>query len=200
MASPPVLTVYIDVKSPYAYLAIAPTRALAAEFGIDPVWKPYTLEIPDFLGAVETRSEHQWRRVRYSYMDARRLANQVGLTVRGPQKIFDSSIAHIGMLRAQDHDRFEAYIDRVFKRFWKRELEIEDPAVIAGVLEEAGVPAADFAEWAEDEGRQRHDVHQREAEELGVFGVPSYLYREELFWGGDRLGMLRERIEETLAQ
>ena len=200
MASPPVLTVYIDVKSPYAYLAIAPTRALAAEFGIDPVWKPYTLEIPDFLGAVETRNEHQWRRVRYSYMDARRLANQVGLTVRGPQKIFDSSIAHIGMLRAQDHDRFEAYIDCVFKRFWKRELEIEDPAVIAGVLEEAGVPAADFAEWAEDEGRQRHDVHQREAEELGVFGVPSYLYREELFWGGDRLGMLRERIEQTLAQ
>ena len=200
MASPPELTVYIDVKSPYAYLAIAPTRALAAEFGIEPVWKPYTLEIPEFLGAVETRNEHQWRRVRYSYMDARRLANQVGLTVRGPQKIFDSSIVHIGMLRAQDHDRFEAYIDRVFERFWKRELEIEDPAVIAAVLEEAGVPAADFADWAEDEGRRRHDANQREAEELGVFGVPSYLYREELFWGGERLAMLRERIEETLAQ
>ena len=200
MASPHELTVYIDVKSPYAYLAIAPTRALAAEFGIDPVWKPYTLEIPEFLGAVETRNEHQWRRVRYSYMDARRLANQVGLIVRGPQKIFDSSIAHIGMLRAQDHGRFEAYIDRVFERFWKRELEIEDPAVIAAVLEEAGAPAADFADWAEDEGRHRHDANQRAAEELGVFGVPSYLYREELFWGGERLAMLRERIEETLAQ
>ena len=200
MTSQPELTVYIDVKSPYAYLAIAPTRALAAEFGISPVWKPYTLEIPDFLGAVETRNEHQWRRVRYSYMDARRLANQVELTVRGPQKIFDSSIAHIGMLRAQAQDRFEAYIDRVFERFWKRELDIEDPAVIASVLEEAGVPASGFAEWAEDEGRRRHDANQREAEELGVFGVPSYLYREELFWGGDRLGMLRDRIEETLAQ
>ena len=200
MTSPSDLTVYIDVKSPYAYLAIAPTRELAAEFAIAPVWKPYTLEIPDFLGAVETRNEHQWRRVRYSYMDARRLANQVGLTVRGPQKIFDSSIAHIGMLRAQEQGRFEAYIDRVFERFWKRELEIEDPAVIAAVLEEAGVPAADFAGWAEDEGRWRHDAIQREAEDLGVFGVPSYLYREELFWGGDRLGMLRERIEETLAR
>ena len=193
------LTVYIDVKSPYAYLAIAPTRKLAAEFGIAPVWKSYTLEIPDFLGAVETRNPHQWRRVLYSYMDARRLANQVGLTVRGPQKIFDSSIAHIGMLRAQDHGRFEPYIDRVFERFWKRELEIEDPAVIASVLEEAGAPASDFAEWAEDDGRQRHDANQREAEERGVFGVPSYLFREELFWGGDRLGMLRDRIEEALA-
>ena len=199
MTAAPELTVYIDVKSPYAYLAIAPTRKLAAEFGIAPVWKPYTLEIPDFLGAVETRNPHQWRRVLYSYMDARRLANQVGLTVRGPQKIFDSSIAHIGMLRAQDHGRFEPYIDRVFERFWKRELEIEDPAVIASVLEEAGAPASDFAEWAEDEGRQRHDANQREAEEAGVFGVPSYLFREELFWGGDRLGMLRDRIEEALA-
>ena len=199
MISPPELTVYIDVKSPYAYLAIAPTRALAAEFGITPVWKPYTLEIPDFLGAVETRNEHQWRRVRYSYMDARRLANRVGLTVRGPQKIFDSSIAHIGMLRAQDHGRFEPYIDRVFERFWKRELDIEDPAVIAAVLEEAGAPAADFAEWAAGEGRRRHDANQREAEEAGVFGVPSYLFKEELFWGGDRLGMLYERMAEALA-
>ena len=200
MTDAPTLTVYIDVKSPYAYLAMAPTRALAAEFGIHPVWKSYTLEIPDFLGAVETRNPHQWRRVLYSYMDARRLANQVGLTVRGPQKIFDSSIAHIGMLRAQDHGLFEPYIDRVFERFWKRELEIEDPAVIASVLEEAGAPAADFAAWAAAEGRQRHDANQKEAEELGVFGVPSYLFREELFWGGDRLDMLRDRITEALAR
>ena len=191
------LTVYLDVKSPYAYLAMEPTRALAADFGIVPVWKPYTLEIPDFLGAVETRNEHQWRRVRYSYMDARRIANTRGLTVLGPQKIFDSSVAHIGMLRAQDRGRFGPYIDRVFERFWKRELEIENPAAIAAVLEEAGVPAAGFADWAAGEGRRRHDGLQREAEETGVFGVPTFAFRGELFWGGDRLGMLRARIEET---
>ena len=194
------LIVYIDLKSPFAYLAMGPTRALAKEFGISPVWRPYTLEIPDFLGAVETRNKHQWRRVRYSYMDARRIANRMGLTVRGPQKVFDSSIAHIGMLRAQDHGRFEPYINRVFERFFKRELEIEEPAVIASVLEEVDVPAADFAEWAEDVGRARHDALRHEAEDLGVFGVPSYIFREELFWGGDRLGMLRERIEVALSR
>ncbi len=199
MTASPDLTVYIDVKSPYAYLAMEPTRALAAEFGIDTVWKPYTLFIPDFLGAVETRTEHQWRRVLYSYMDARRIANTRGLTVLGPQKIFDSSIVHIGMLRAQDHGRFEPFIDRVFLRFWKRQLEIGDTAAVAAVLEEAGVPADDFAEWIGGEGRRRHDALQREAEDLGVFGVPTFVFRGELFWGGDRLGMLRDRIEETLA-
>ena len=198
MTAAPDLTVYIDVKSPYAYLAMKPTRALAAEFGITPVWKPYTLEIPDFFGTVETRNEHQWRRVRYSYMDVRRIANARGLTVYGPQKIFDSSIVHIGMLRAQDHGRFEAYIDPVLERFWKRELEIEDPAVVAAMLEAAGVPSAGFAEWAQGEGRRRHDALCREAENIGVFGVPTFVLRGELFWGWDRLGMLRERIEETL--
>jgi len=200
MTAAPDLVVYIDVKSPYAYLAVAPTRALAAAFGLAPVWRPYTLEIPDFAGTVETRNAHQWRRVRYSYMDARRLANRAGLTVRGPQKIFDSAIAHIGMVRAQDHGCFEPYIDRVFERFWKRELDIENPAAIAAVLEEAGAPAAGFAEWAEDEGRRRHDALLREAEDLGVFGVPSYIFRGELFWGGDRLDMLRDRIGEARAR
>jgi len=195
----PELTVYIDVKSPYAYLAMEPTRALAAEFGIAPVWKPYTLEIPDFLGAVRSRNAHQWRRVRYAYMDVRRIANTRGLTVYGPQKVFNSSIVHIGMLRAQDQGRFEPYIDRVFLRFWKRELEIEDPAAVAAVLEEAGVPSAGFDEWAQGEGRRRHDALCREAEELGVFGVPTFIFRDELFWGSERLDMLRERIEETRA-
>ena len=95
-----VVTVYIDYKSPYAYLAKDPAWELEREFDVRLEWLPYTLEIPEFLGTVEGRNAHQWRRIRYSYMDARRLANRRGLTVRGPQKIFDSSIAAIGMLYA----------------------------------------------------------------------------------------------------
>src|SRR5579859_7561432 len=100
MASPKV-ALYIDYKSPYAYLVKDPAYALEREFGIELTWLPYVLNIPDFLGNVEGRNPHQWRRVRYSYMDARRLANRRGLTVRGPQKIFDSSTAAIGMIYAQ---------------------------------------------------------------------------------------------------
>jgi len=88
-------------------------------------WLPYTLEIPEFLGTVEGRNAHQRRCIRYSYMDARGLTNRRGLTVRGPQKIFDSSIAAIGMLYAQRHDFFRKYYDLVFERFWKRALDIE---------------------------------------------------------------------------
>src|SRR5271156_3052162 len=129
-----IATVYIDYKSPYAYLAKEPARELEREFDVRLDWLPYILEIPEFLGTVEGRNPHQWRRVRYSYMDARRLANRRGLTVKGPQKIFDSSVAAIGMLYAQRRDVFKRYNDLVFERFWRRELDIEDRGAITKVL------------------------------------------------------------------
>jgi 2-hydroxychromene-2-carboxylate isomerase len=188
------VTVYIDYKSPYAYLTKDPAWQLERDFEVRLNWLPYTLNIPDFLGTVEGRNAHQWRRIRYSYMDARRLANRRKLTVRGPQKIFDSSVAAIGMLYSQRHDVFRKYNDVVFERFWKRELAIEDPKVIASVLSEAGAPIAGFDDFFRGEGRVAHDRICREAEELGVFGVPTFVIDGELFWGGDRLWMVREKL------
>lgn len=192
------LRFYLDFKSPYAYLALTPTRELEREFSIKFDWLPYVLNIPDFLGAVETRNEHQWRRVRYSYMDARRLANRRGLTVKGPQKIFDSSLVAIGMLYAERRGGFEPYLNRAFERFWKRELDIEDPAAIATTLEQSGVPSGAFADFAAHEGRTELDRIAKEAEALGVFGVPTYVIEGEVFWGGDRLWMVREKLAERL--
>lgn len=189
-----VVTVYIDYKSPYAYLAKDPAWELEREFDVRLDWLPYTLEIPLYLGTVENRNAHQWRRVRYSYMDARRLANRRGLTVRGPQKIFDSSIAHIGMLYAKRHDAFRRYNDLVFDLFWKRELEIENPEAIRAVLAEAGAPVARFFDFLDGDGRIAHDRICRQAEEIGVFGVPTFVVDGEIFWGGDRLWMVREKL------
>jgi len=45
------LIVYIDYKSPYAYLAKDPTYELADDLGIDIDWRPLTLDIPSYLGS-----------------------------------------------------------------------------------------------------------------------------------------------------
>jgi len=189
------VTIYIDYKSPYAYLIKDPACALEREFGIEFTWLPYVLNIPDFLGTVEGRNPHQWRRVRYSYMDARRLANRRGLTVRGPQKIFDSSTAAIGMIYAQQHRTLRRYNDIVFERFWKRELDIEDREAIRQALAQSGAESAAFDEFADGEGRRELERIGRAAEETGVFGVPTFVIDGELFWGGDRLWMVREKLE-----
>ena len=190
------VTLYIDYKSPFAYLAKDPAYELEKAHRIDLVWRHFTLDIASFMDSVETRSSRNWRRVRYAYMDARRLANARGLTVLGPQKIFDSSIAGIAMYFAMDHggDVFRGYHDRVFERFWKRALDIEDPGAIAAVLAEAGADAPAFADYLEGAGRQRHDTVMAEAEAAGVFGVPTFVFDDELFWGTDRMAILAQRL------
>jgi len=210
MASRPRVVHYFDYKSPYAYLAQQATDALAAELaplGVVVERLPYTLDIPSYLGAarlddsghdiVGERNAHQWRRVRYAYMDCRREAARRGLVIRGPRKIFDSSIAHIGFLWAVRAGNIRPYHDRVYERFWKRELDIEDPRAIAAELESAGVATAGFADFFSGEGRALHDRLRAEAEANGVFGVPSYRVDDELFWGTERIERVRERALQS---
>jgi 2-hydroxychromene-2-carboxylate isomerase len=189
------VTLYSDYKSPYAYVAKAGAYRLEDDYDVTLRWLPYTLDIPDYLGGVDDRSPHQWRRVRYSYMDARRFANQQGLTLRGPQKIFDSRLAHIGMLYAERAGVFRNYNDITFDRFWKRELDIESLDAVAAVLREAGADAGGFRAFVDGPGGAEHDRIRAAAEEAGVFGVPMFVVAGELFWGGDRLPQVREKLD-----
>src|SRR6266853_143280 len=133
MAVPRTVTVYSDYKSPYAYLAKDLGYARLDESG---------------RVVEQARNAHQWRRVRYSYMDCRRQARKRGLVIRGPQKIWDSTLAAAGLLFAkrQGEAVLRQYHDIIFARFWKRELDIELASVIAAVLAEAGADTAGLAD------------------------------------------------------
>lgn len=195
---------YFDYKSPYAYLAQEPTFELARACGVALRLVPYTLDIPAFLGRAEVdaegrvlseeRNAHQWRRVRYVYMDCRREARRRGLVIRGPRKVYDTTVAHAGFLYAQQRGDARAYHDDVFARFWRHELEIESEAAIADALARAGIDPDGFAAYLEERGRAELAALQREAEAQGVFGVPSYLVDGQLYWGNERLERVREQL------
>jgi 2-hydroxychromene-2-carboxylate isomerase len=201
----PVVTVYTDYKSPYAYLAKDPTYELECDLPVRVEWLPYVLDIPAYLGSArvaadgtvleENRNAHQWRRVRYSCMDCRRQARKAGLVIRGPQKIWDSSLAAAGMLHAKraGDTVFRRYNDTVFERFWKRDLDIEDVAVIATVLHGAGADGAAFVASAAIL-REEVATISRAAEAIGVFGVPSFVVNGELFWGREHLPDIRAML------
>jgi 2-hydroxychromene-2-carboxylate isomerase len=128
-------------------------------------------------------------------MDCRRRANRRGLIIRGTQKIFDSSRANIGLLYAKRHGVFRCYHDRVFERFWKRELDIENIEALAALLRDCGAETAPFAAFLEGEGRAELAAVEREAEAAGVFGVPSFLLGGgDLYWGSEHLPRIRELL------
>ena len=184
-----------DYVSPYAFVAKAWAYELEADYDIDIEWRPYSLNIASFQGSVAERDPHHWRRVRYAYMDARRYANKQGLMLKGPLKIYDARPAQAGMLYAQKHGVFRAYNDLAFDRFWRRELDPENVEAVSALLILAGAPAG-YADFLAGDGGREHDRLRAEAEASGVFGVPTFVFDGEMFWGGDRIGMLRERLDE----
>jgi 2-hydroxychromene-2-carboxylate isomerase len=189
------VTFWIDYVSPYAFVAKAGAYDLEKEYDLVLEWRPYTLDIASFQGSVAERDPHHWRRVRYAYMDARRFANKQGLTLMGPKKIFYARAINAGMLYAQKHGVFAAYNDRAFDLFWRRAIDPESVEAVEALLVEAGAPPG-FAAFLAGDGGTEHDRLRAEAEASGVFGVPTFVFDGELFWGGDRIGLLRERLDE----
>ena len=197
------LIVYIDYKSPYAFVAVEPTYEIEDQLSIEIDWRPLTLDIPSYLGsarlddrgrvAEENRTPEQWSAVRYAYRDARRYAALRGLTLRGTVKIWDTSLAHIGMMWAKRQGRavLRAYTRGVYLPFWRRELDLEDPEVVTAMLQQAGAEVGGFAAFLAGEGRAEHDAMQPAIFDAGIFGVPTYVIAGEIFFGREHLPRIR---------
>lgn len=192
------LIVYVDLKSPYAYIAVEPTRVLAKSLGIAVDWRPLSLDIPSFAGSAKLdsgdrvkesqRSESQWRWVKYAYHDARRYARLRGITLRGTIKIWDTTLAGVAMLwaKARGDDVLARYLDLTFEPFWKRELDAESMETIKGVLVASGADATGFEQEYET-ARPRYLEQQLAIFDAGIFGVPGYVVEGEYYWGREHL-------------
>ena len=189
------LIVYLDFKSPYAYLAVEPTRRMLAQQGAVADWRPFVLDIPSYLGSAklgksgevkeQNRSTEQWSGVKYAYFDCRRYANLRGLTVRGTVKIWNTDLAAIGMFwvkqqesldqQCQPDSLLSRYIDAIYEPFWKRELDVEQLQVIEGVLIQIGADVTGFRDYALGVGEDFNAEFQEAAFAAGVYGVPTYI-------------------------
>jgi len=170
-----------------------PAFALTQRFDVSPRFIPFTLRIK---GPGERSIYSEWK-ARYSYLDARRWANQRGgFPIRGPRKVYDSSPALIGGLFAQRERFFERYSLEVFGRFFDHRLEIDEPEQVAALIGELGHDAAAYREFRVGEGAVQLDACLAEAHSDHVFGVPLFLLDGEPFWGHDRMPLLEERLGE----
>ena len=196
------LIVYIDVKSPYAFIALKPTLALEAELGLQFDFRPLTLDIPSYLGSAEKkkgkvvasqgRSAGTWKIVRYAYRDARRYAERQGYMLKGTEKIWDSSLANIGILWARQRAGFTASLSQCgLSGLLAARIDIENIAVVENCLREAGIEARGFDDYQRGAGRALHDDLQKQFHPNGIYGVPTYVFGDDILFGREHLPYVR---------
>jgi 2-hydroxychromene-2-carboxylate isomerase len=186
---------YSDYKSPYAYIAFDPGMALEEKFKVRVRWRPYQLQIQ---GKGE-RSAALEQKIKYAYLDVRRWASlrPGGLVIKGPAKVYDTTPALIGGLFAERQGRFVDYSRSVFEKFFRRELEVDQPDAIAAHIAAMGMPPDAYREYLAGAGMQAFERAQEEAAADRIFGVPTFIFNGEPFWGHDRIALLEHRLFEA---
>jgi len=185
---------YFAYTSPFTYLAWAPARDLERTHRVKVRFIPYGVNIRKTYGNLDDPTVER-RKVRYLYLDARRIAKERGLIIYPPKKIFSCRLAFYGGQFAAKHDRFIEYSDRVFERFWKHELDVEKSDAIDGLLAEVGLDANGFHRYVETEARAELDRCFEEAAGDQIFGVPTFVVEGEPFWGEDRIEWLIKKLD-----
>ena len=102
-----------------------------------------------------------------------------------------------GAIFAQENGIFDKYVEVVFKSMWVDNKKMDDLEVIQSVLLENGLPVKEIFEGTQDQKiKDKLIKNTSEVVEKGVFGAPSLLVNNELFFGKETL----QDVEELLVK
>jgi 2-hydroxychromene-2-carboxylate isomerase len=187
----PALDVWFDFASTYSYPAVMRIVPLAAQAGVRLRLRPFLLG-PIFVAQGWNSSPFNVypAKGRYMWRDLERLCADLSLPFRRPDPFPQSSllaarVALVGLLGGWGDDFCRAVLRAEFADGRR----IDEVATIAAVLADLDHdPQAVLAAAQADEIKLRLRQQTEEAQQLGIFGAPSFVTADgELFWGNDRL-------------
>jgi 2-hydroxychromene-2-carboxylate isomerase len=188
---------FFDVGSPASYIAWTLLPAICKETGATLVYKPMLLG-GVFKATGNASPATVPAKGRYVHMDLARHAKRYGVAFETNPHF---PIITLALMRAATGvlmmapEGFEEFLRAVFSAMWVKGLNLNDPAITAGALKVAGFdPAEIMALVNSPEVKDKLRATTDEAVERGVFGAPTMFVGEGMFFGQDRLELVREAL------
>ena len=181
---------WFEFASTYSYPAALLIESRAASHGFTVVWKPFLLG-PIFKeqGWNDSPFNIYAAKGRYMWRDLARTCRTHKLPYQQP-----SVFPRNGLLAARVACRFAGanwlpeFIRDVYRANFQHDLDIADPAVIKSCLAGSGEDIEMLLRQAQtDTAKSQLKEQTAIAVERGIFGAPSFIVGDELFWGFDRL-------------
>jgi 2-hydroxychromene-2-carboxylate isomerase len=186
----PRLEFWYEFASTYSYLSAMRIEALTEKAGVDVVWKPFVLG-PIFNAQGWNTSPFNIYPAKGKYMvrEMERLTKQRGLPFRMPSP-FPQNGLYAARLALIGHDEGwgPAFTRAAYTAQFAESANIFNRETLADILKSLRLNASSLlARIEEPHIKQRLRQQTEEAQELGIFGAPSFLAGNELYWGDDRL-------------
>ena len=182
------LEFYFDFISPYSFLAHKQIREIENKEGMKVIYKPVLLgglhnlhgiKAPAFIPA---KAKHMVR-------DCKLIAekNNIRFKFNAYFPIRSLNLMR-GVLVAEEDNIKKYYIDNIFNTIWQDGLNMNDAIVIQKILQNLNVNPKTFSlrissSLIKDLLRKKTN----EAYEKGIFGAPTFVVNNKIFWGQDRI-------------
>lgn len=189
MVAPVDLTLYFNFRSPYCYLASTTMWDLFDRFHLNLGWRP--------LGGWSGRSDPDRAKIKIPLVrqDVARWAAKLGVPMNPPPITTEPTAAGAASLLAEREGKLRPYVVEVMRAEWGEGRDIGELQVLRDVAQRIGMDPDAVSEAAADrENLAALERNKAEAEERGVFGVPTFVVGEERFWGNDRLDFLSDHL------
>lgn len=193
--SPQVVQIYFDPVSPYVWLAlkeIGTLQAAGLALHCRPVLFAGLLNAHGQKGPAEIPAKRA-----YVFGDVLRLAARKGYTFKGPPTHPFNPLRSLRMCIAleQAEERLK-FAQALLEACWEQGEDLGDRHTLERIAQRSGLDAQQLSAAAErPEIKARLMESTDAAIKAGVFGVPTYRFRDELFWGGDRMETLLWRLQ-----
>ncbi len=193
--SNPAIKFYFDFLSPYAYLAQQRLPALAAQAGCDIDYVPVDLAwIKREARNTGPSAREMPLKLTYARADLQRWAGRYGVTLI-PLVSYDSSRANKGVFFAIDQGMAAEYVDLLWKRVYGEGADMGSDPLLQSVARTLDWDPKRFLDYTGSAAAQdRLEAANRAAHQQGVFGVPSMVIDDTLWWGNDRLEFLADHL------
>lgn len=198
----PAIDFYFDCSSPWTYLAFHHVQPLAAELGVPIHWKPVL--VGGIFNAVNPSVYNQRdnpvpAKQAYMLKDLQDWARQAGLRITMPPSVFP--VNSVKAMRAclwllqVDAPRMVPFATAVFEAYWGDDQDISQDAVLAACAARVGVDVSALAEGMVQPAIK--DALKANTDEVigrGGFGSPTLFVGDDMFFGNDRLPLVRAAV------
>ncbi|MDA0812870.1 MAG: 2-hydroxychromene-2-carboxylate isomerase [Verrucomicrobia bacterium] len=186
----PTIQIWFEYASTYTYLTIARIAKVAETSGVAVDWRPFLLlPVMKSFGMDQGPFIPFEAKQRYMWRDLERRALIHGLPYRRPSRYPPDSLvtARVGLLAAKEGWCRE-FTEKTFQLHWTEDRAIGTEDNLVETLSSLGKdPRSTLEKAAESPNKNALRTQTEKAQEIGIFGSPSFIANGELFWGDDRL-------------
>lgn len=187
---------FFGIGSPWAFIGLEPFSALASQHDVS--IRPYVIPLIEDNGAIYSRNRPEARRA-YWLKDLKRWAALRGKTLNFENRSALSDPTPAGFLVIAAIDAGQDWLGltkALQEAFWTRGEDIGRAEVRQAIAGKAGFDGAALEQRAQGETVQAiWKANAENAKAAGVFGLPTFRYEGELYWGQDSLPFLERHLD-----